>query len=1543
MAEEINVKPVTLTQPQIDEYTRLFAEEGLEPSQQLADTVSRTLQIDYPDLFSYQGLRDGTAGWFNTQNKPVSMPDGSMRSLSEMAPNERKLSNSQILKLFAVDEEGRPPEDGTFTKGFLRQAFPEFGGAASAIAAGKAGFALQQPIPPAGPVAVALKVAIPTVSSIAGFFGGYEAGELAADTVLGKERLVLPEHMADYKSGKTGATVLPWMFFPFLIGKDVSLGGGALLNNIGVLTSKGPLTALEIAQPGVAQTLKTGRGPRMARFAQGVENMLNSTRSAAYGAPKTTLALEAAAGYGAIRGRYEAERFSPGNEALGVAAEIGGSLTPSLFGAFLAQKLPAAKKAIGEYYDRYKSEGFSGIRSKANDAQLNLALNEIRDQLEIEGYTKKDVDNLIASLRDSSVDEFMVNEAGEKIRLTSGQKSTDPVLLAMQASMERTNKGLGRQRAESNREAINALRGVILTMSATGDREMIKQAAALQKELFDTGLAEELAIVADQVLQAAERVGATKGNRDLSSNLQLVTGNLLEEARSRESQLWSAIPELQISEFKNADGQVIPLPNFITNWQRILPSTPEAAAEYLPKLRNLQRFVTRKAEELGVAELAESVVEALPEAKVLDRRRAKITGLKAGPSSPTYDDRLASFKDFIADLPIEEQIKRLREATTEFRNPRFVDRKGGKLYADVLDAEADLLAAGQLRTQQIQQNAAEAISDQSEVGFLTVTEIQDMRTTALNIGRTALANNDLQTARIAHAFAADLLLDLESFPEGASAAYDSARAYSRSLNDVFTRAFAGDILSLDKKGGSRINPELLHNRLFTGGDDATYLRVEQMSKAAQFAVNEGLTGAVGAQASIYGGLEGLLRNARRATMDPDTGEIDPERLRKWVSTNSGTPEEPKLLDFFPTVKEDLISVEDANKLLKSTVLNSKKAVQDLRGQVTFMDLLPDTPGAVENPALVIARVMSKSSKAPMKSLNNLAKMIDVAPDDMKDLARQGLRSGILEWSMTHSGGSAGNFSPRAAYEGLFEKIPGAVSDTSIMEWALKNGVISESQEKKVRKVLTTMIKMEASAARNVDFDQFLADTGPMVDFYLRIAGSGMGERAASMAGSGNTLIAQGAGSRALRRVYGRIFKEIPASLKGNAVAALFEDPQLLADMLEKPRNDKQALNLAKRLANKFKELGFTGVATQALLSGGRRAAPFTGSSAAEDREDYVVPEIDNEPTVGPVSSAAPTVMPAPQPVPAQRVAPPTSTLASAAPVAPPPAAPAPSGPVNRQQYAALFPNDIASGMIRQQGTALMADGGAVKHFAAGGRADGPGSESEGHSSHGFGNSNSDLGDQDRSMTIEDRYRDNAERLRRMGVNTTPYVSSDQNQPMTISQRYLDNAARITPTVVTTPGEQVQAIQNNLSRADILSNIRNLSATSLANKTAPDVVSDFQNRLASGQFDKVPTNPAQARAEALRANNPTVASFAQPAPVAGPFGITTSTLNAVTTQPVGIDTLAPSGNPLSVQVGPGTFTPSYDPVTKSVMGTYQMRFARGGAVHGGIASMVRRSR
>ena len=1248
MVQTGKVKPITVTREKMEEYQGLFAKDPGGAGKVVADSVSRALAIDNPDLLSYDTLRDGTADWFNFQP-----------ATSTLAPAERKLSDSQILKFFTVDEEGNPPLEATFLDGFLRQIIPEGGGLAGAYTGAKIGARLQAPIPPAGPYAVAAKIAIPAVTTTAGFFGAYGAAEEGLEAILGKERVILPEHMADYKSGKTGATVAPWLFFPWMVSKNVALGGATYLDNLSSLLSKGPVSAEDLAKPGVAKTLATGKGPKIARISAGIENMLRATKETALRNPKTTFALEAAAGLGAVRGRYEAEMRFPGDETVGTLAEVGGGLTPSLLGATLLQTLPGIKNTIGNYINAYKSGGLKGVRDKANEAQLNLALMEIRDQLDVEGYTSDDVKNLIKNLRDSDFSELQNLDTP----LTAGQKAGDPVLIAMQASLERSNRNLGKQKREASKEAMDTLRGIILTMAATGDKEMIKQAAYLQKQIFDSGLADELGAVTDQVLSAAERVGGAKGNREISSNIQLVTGDLLEEARVREKRLWSSIPDLEITSFKNAKGEEQVLPNFLLNWQSILPRTPEAAAEYAPKLRNLQAFVDRKAQEFGVGQLAQPIADSLPELKKLDNLKTKLSGT-------VYEERLSDFFRNQEDLSINEQITNFRNEANKYRG-KFSGKRG-KDYANVLDAQAEFLVASE--KQRISNFQTVGQSGGVNPASLSVVEVQDMRSTALNIGRTALANGDLQTARMAHAFADDLLSDLESFPEGASIAYDSARAFSRSLNDTFTRAFAGDILTLDKRGAQRFAPELLHRKLFVSGDDATYLRVEQLTGAANFAVENGLAGSENAKASIFGGLEGLIRNARRETMDPNTGEIDPKRLDNWITNNTGTSEEPKLLDFFPNVKEDLQSASSANALLKSTIFDQKEQVKSLVNQVTFMDLLPNDSRSFENPALVISRIMAPKDRAPMKSLNNLIKIIKSAPDNMQDQASAGLRSGILEWAITESGGENG-FSARAIYDGLFSKIPGANSNVSITDWALQNGVMSESQINKIQKVVTNMVKIEASAAQNLDFDKFLADTGPMIDFYLRIAGSGMGERAANMAGSGNTLIAQGAGSRALRNVYGKLFREIPSALKGKAIIQLFEDPTLLADMLEKPKTDKQALNLTQRLKNQWQKLGFIEATSSAVSSGVRRSAPYVGSEIGEKEEEYVpAPPQANNPYREQQSSVQP------QTVPTQPVALPTTPVASAAPPVQPPVA---QGPVDRSRYAALFPNDVASGMIRQ--------------------------------------------------------------------------------------------------------------------------------------------------------------------------------------------------------------------------------------------------------------------
>ena len=141
-AQTGKVSPITITREKMEEYQGLFADDPGGAGKIVADSVSRALAIDNPDLLSYDTLRDGTADWFNFQP-----------ATSTLAPAERKLSDSQILKYFTVDEEGNPPLEGTFLDGFMRQIIPEGGGLAGAFTGAKIGARLQAPIPPAGPLA----------------------------------------------------------------------------------------------------------------------------------------------------------------------------------------------------------------------------------------------------------------------------------------------------------------------------------------------------------------------------------------------------------------------------------------------------------------------------------------------------------------------------------------------------------------------------------------------------------------------------------------------------------------------------------------------------------------------------------------------------------------------------------------------------------------------------------------------------------------------------------------------------------------------------------------------------------------------------------------------------------------------------------------------------------------------------------------------------------------------------------------------------------------------------------------------------------------------------------------------------------------------------------------------------------------------------------------------------------------------------------------------------------------------------------------------
>jgi hypothetical protein len=185
-----------------------------------------------------------------------------------------------------------------------------------------------------------------------------------------------------------------------------------------------------------------------------------------------------------------------------------------------------------------------------------------------------------------------------------------------------------------------------------------------------------------------------------------------------------------------------------------------------------------------------------------------------------------------------------------------------------------------------------------------------------------------------------------------------------------------------------------------------------------------------------------------------------------------------------------------------------------------------------------------------------------------------------------------------------------------------------------------------------------------MDFYLGITGSAIGTRAQSVLTGGQpgpgAIMAAGKGAETMRR----IFADIPATQHIDVMSELMRNPELLAAMMRNPRGDKERSRLAQRVGDLLLQLGF--------ISPVRRGIPSGVREADEAIEAEPIPTFEDEEASLNIPTRAPTpnVGPAPSPV--------IQTASASLPQTTPQ-----SGPVDRTRYAAMFPNDPASALIRQ--------------------------------------------------------------------------------------------------------------------------------------------------------------------------------------------------------------------------------------------------------------------
>lgn len=1089
MAENQNdvVKPLVYSQGELNDiFDSLRESEVDSPSNVFAQTLAEELSSRHPELISYEGLRSGTAPFFDTIPGLVNVP-----------PSERRLDDVGIMEAFLVNPDGQPMRRGDFWKGFRGEIAPQGGGFAGAVFGGKTGMAMQAGIPvvpgPTAVPAIVAKAFIPFSMTLLGAVMGQEGVRKVQKLITGEPDLITPGTTASEEAGKTAATVAGFFAVPYMLPRNLELGAATYLNN--VRNFVGPRTEQEIA--------KRVGDERSVKFIAAIERLLSGQAQRAQttrAGQISTGVQEAIAGAGMTGGAYAAESLDPDDTLTRIGAETLGALSGGYVAgpfALLASNLGNIKNAFSGFLTRLSEEGvgsafgMTGVR----EARLAEGADKIREL--IEAAPEEDMQQIIKALA-----ELDPNLQG--IDLTAGAKTGSPVLLSIEEAINMMVPAVGAQRDQATDQAIEALKNSLTLTMRSGSREALRESANLLNGVYLSALSNRLSARTEAVVDAFNQVGTDRSNQELSQALFDVVEQQLSLARQQERQLWGDIPSYTID---LSPGET---PDVIATWQNDLPSTPEAAQGIESALKPLTQFIARKTEELGLGVAAE--------------------GENLSPS--------------------------------------------------------------------LQQ-----VLDGVDPGTLTSTELVDMRSTALNLARSLGAQGLRNEARIASNFAEAALRDLEKISDQSlSAAYQGAREFSRALNDVFTRSLAGDILETTRSGGQKIAPELLAQRLLAGGSDPVELRFNQIQEIGRFGLDNEFAGAAQTVQDLDTIYEAILRSARSAALIPgkpleEGGRINVQALNRWMGQNED------LLNQFPALRSDLSNLNTAQTLLTRTEAYNKRKAQEIKNTINFQNLMGKN---ADSPSFAVAQALSSGNKKPMTSLNSLARVANNAPEEMRESARAGLRASVLQWAMESAGMSGGRFSPEVMNQKLFGAIPNTDSGLSVMDWMKKSNLISAEEAQRTQQVLAQMLRYER-AAKGGALEQMAEESGPLFDLFLRIAGAKLGTMGSEMLGGGSqSLIAAGAGSRAIRN----IFSNMPNVLNMDVMAELIRNPQLLADMLAKPKTEKARLQLGQKLLDFFGSQGIT-------IS--RRPAPTAIREFAEDIFEDVVPpvEVEEEPEVTP--------------------------------------------------------------------------------------------------------------------------------------------------------------------------------------------------------------------------------------------------------------------------------------------------------------------------------------
>ena len=758
---------------------------------------------------------------------------------------------------------------------------------------------------------------------------------------------------------------------------------------------------------------------------------------------------------------------------------------------------------------------------------------------------------------------------------------------------------------------------------------------------------------------------------------------------------------------------------------------PEAAVEAaMPDFKSLKTKLAKALEniEMGDDQKVPDLVSSLLENALV----------REGGSATTFNELPAIERVNIIQRLRDEANEAVQQTEVWGDGPRpdFKIPLGGAKLAKAFNAQATLFDAQHTAVIEMEGAAAAATKAAEEIEYpVTYSRLREMLSNFKSVRADRLRANPMDnmasslgvliktlnqdmTGLSANQIFKDAGENLDNQQVQIIKDYMAANAYTAGMHNVISRTFVSEASKVTAARGMALDPSQ-SVKAAKVGDDIPLMRIQQMQRAADFlnkntsditsltyrnpstgVYSEGVDfNAEQTGLELNQMIESIVRDARKNIMvtkiDPLTGEktqvVNPKKLDEYMSRRDSEG----LWAIFPQFKRDLKDLNTAQATLNAYEANAK-ALKASPEQKAFKWFLQRP----ESASSVIADIVANNKDIPAReTLQNIVDRIklkktytntETGEEYSSDVILDGLRAAISNYAVVKANGSGNAFSPTMYYDTLFSDLKkvdafGVSGGFKLMDFMKKNGMVDDQYVENLQTALGQMRNVEEAVANNEVsgklFKKFsIAKIGTYKIAGALLVGSALQrfKKVLGAVGLGDVGIGGGVVAGSVGAELGpRMFLTGPETLVVNRMSQILQDPKLLSLAIKEVSTVSE---LNKNLSIMAELMGNVGARQVPKIN---RDINSDKSVLAPDEEpDYSNVKSFGKPLSMPTAdpqSAVPVPVRLP---PVERMQLPSQQMQQAPrTVAPQPLQAAPqvaaSGPVDRERFAALFPEDRA--------------------------------------------------------------------------------------------------------------------------------------------------------------------------------------------------------------------------------------------------------------------------